>query len=387
MTRTSINASTGCSPAWSAYVDPSGKERAKTFKKKDDAVRFGNDVESDKNRGVYVDLATKGKVTFKTFAEEWRSLQATWKQGTADAHEWRLNKHIYPVIGDMKLAAIDEFDMKRLVKKMVDADAEPATVQAVAATARSVFLAAIRQNAIAKSPLVGVKLPALDDGDGDDEGEVVALTIPQFRDFEAALPKRFRVAAWIGLGSGLRIGEVCGLTEDRISFLATKRLITVNRQMLPSGTFGPPKTKASRRKVPASASLIEKISAHLAEFPDPSRDRRLVLTAEKGGQARDALLDAVADAAKKAGMSDRQRFHSLRHTYASMLLSSGTLSIKVAQRYLGHSKAQETLDTYGHMMPEDESRALEVIENGVQNYLIGPTSDQGAVKNDETAGQ
>lgn len=365
------------------YVDPTGAERSREFVRRGDAQRFANDVESEKNRGVYVDLATRGRVTFREFAEEWRSLQPTWKPATADAHAWRLNKHIYPVLGDLRMAAITEFDVKRMVKRVVDADGSAATVSSVAATARGVFLSAVRQGVIAKNPMVGVKLPALDDG--DDEGEAVALTYEQFRDFEAALPKRFRVAAWIGLGTGLRVGEVCGLTEDRISFLG-KRLVTVNRQMLPTGRFGPPKTKASRRKVPATKSLIDKLSAHLAEFPDPVRARRLVLTAEKGGPARDALIVAVRDAATAAGMGDHQRFHSLRHTYASMLLSSG-LSIKVAQKYLGHSKAQETLDTYGHMLPRDEDRALVVIEEGVSSFLIGPESDKASVDNGESPGQ
>jgi integrase len=54
------------------------------------------------------------------------------------------------------------------------------------------------------------------------------------------------------------------------------------------------------------------------------------------------------------------RFHDLRHTFASMLLSNG-VSIAAVSGWLGQGSATVTLSTYAHMMPVDEDRARGVI--------------------------
>ena len=47
--------------------------------------------------------------------------------------------------------------------------------------------------------------------------------------------------------------------------------------------------------------------------------------------------------------------HDLRHYYASLLIRSGA-SVKVVQSRLGHASAKTTLDTYGHLFPDEEDR-------------------------------
>ena len=45
--------------------------------------------------------------------------------------------------------------------------------------------------------------------------------------------------------------------------------------------------------------------------------------------------------------------HDLRHHAASLLISKGC-SVKAVQSFLGHATAVETLDTYGHLWPDDD---------------------------------
>jgi integrase len=54
------------------------------------------------------------------------------------------------------------------------------------------------------------------------------------------------------------------------------------------------------------------------------------------------------------------RYHDLRHTFASTLLSNG-VSIAAVAGWLGHASPTVTLSTYAHMMPVDEDRARGVI--------------------------
>ena len=50
----------------------------------------------------------------------------------------------------------------------------------------------------------------------------------------------------------------------------------------------------------------------------------------------------------KAGIEERVRFHDLRHTFATMALSSG-VDVKTLSSMLGHYSAGFTLDTYTHI--------------------------------------
>lgn len=69
---------------------------------------------------------------------------------------------------------------------------------------------------------------------------------------------------------------------------------------------------------------------------------------------------------RRAGLPD-VRFHDLRHTCATLMLSAG-LSPEVAQERLGHSDVSVTMGVYSHVTHEARSGAAEAIEG-----LLGPT--------------
>jgi integrase len=57
----------------------------------------------------------------------------------------------------------------------------------------------------------------------------------------------------------------------------------------------------------------------------------------------------------------RIRLHDLRHTHATLLLQAGT-PIKAVSERLGHAKTSITLDTYAHILPDMQDRAVEAID-------------------------
>ena len=54
-------------------------------------------------------------------------------------------------------------------------------------------------------------------------------------------------------------------------------------------------------------------------------------------------------------------FHSLRHSYASVLIASG-LDILTISRRLGHGSPNITLDVYGHLLRDTGTEAADAIE-------------------------
>ena len=61
----------------------------------------------------------------------------------------------------------------------------------------------------------------------------------------------------------------------------------------------------------------------------------------------------------------RIRFHDLRHTFASLLLTNGE-SLAYVKDQLGHSSISMTVDVYGHLVPGANRAAMDrlpTIEN------------------------
>jgi integrase len=60
----------------------------------------------------------------------------------------------------------------------------------------------------------------------------------------------------------------------------------------------------------------------------------------------------------------RVRFHDLRHTCATLLLSKGTHP-KIVQEMLGHATISQTMDTYSHVLPDMQEKAVSAMESAL----------------------
>jgi len=54
------------------------------------------------------------------------------------------------------------------------------------------------------------------------------------------------------------------------------------------------------------------------------------------------------------------RIHDFRHSHASLLASQG-INIQIIAKRLGHSKIEETLNTYAHFYPREAEKAIDVL--------------------------
>lgn len=100
---------------------------------------------------------------------------------------------------------------------------------------------------------------------------------------------------------------------------------------------------------------------HLELFPPTTelpghptqRPELLVFTDDHGEPLRGNRFARVWDRARRtAGLGADATYHDLRHYFASLLIHKG-LSVKAVQEALGHKTATETLNTYGHLWPDD----------------------------------
>lgn len=336
---------------WRArYRDSAGKEHAKHFKKKTAAQRWLDEVTASIVTGHYVD-PNAGKITFKAYAEGWRKIQQH-KPSTAELVERILRLRVYPVIGDEPIGTIRHSQVQAMVSGW---KVSPATAKMTFRFVQTIFRAAVRDKKLMESPCVDIRLKDVK------RAQVRPPTTEQVQAVIEALPERYRALAIVAAGTGMRQGEVFGLTLDRVAFL--ERTVTVDRQLVGlSGRepeFGPPKTLASDRVIPLPKVVIDALTVHTATFD--LGDDGLLFTGSEGQKLRRSAFGNIwRDAVEKAGVKGLV-FHSLRHYYASLLIRHGE-SVKVVQERLGHASADETLKTYAHLWPDADDRTRTAVD-------------------------
>ena len=343
---------------WRArYRDDAGKEHSRHFGRKVDATKWLDEVTASVVTGQYVDPKA-GSITFKTYAEHWRSIQV--HRDSSRAHvETMLRRHAYPTLGDRPLSSILPSDVQALVKGL---ELAPATVGVVHSLISGVMKSAVRDRRIIANPCEGTRLPKVE------RKLVTPIETATVEALRAAMPDELKALITFAAGTGLRQGECFGLTIDRINFL--RREVLVDRQLVKltgrAPDLGPPKTAASVRTVPLPRVVIDALAEHLKAYPVGSDG--LVFTIGGEPITRSMFGHVWRDPARSVGIPTGQGLHALRHYYASLLIRHGE-SVKVVQARLGHASAAETLDTYSHLWPDSDDRTREAVDTELGGFL------------------
>jgi len=346
---------------WQAAIRGSdGRERTKTFGRKVDAQAWIDTNEGDRRRGHWIDPAL-GRITLREYAEAWRAKQVH-AESTMAQVETHLRRHVYPALGDIPIAALRPSDLQAWVKGRA-AVLAPATVEVVHAYLSAILNAAVADGVIARNHASLLALPR------KANKQILPPSTDQVLALIATVPERYRGLVVFTAGTGLRQGEVFGVTVPRLDLL--RRNVEVCQQVtLLAGS--PPKltpmlkTDASYRTVPLPQVVVDAVALHLATF-GPG-DEQVSFSSEDGTPIRRTRFSERVwqPAARAAGLAPRTGMHALRHYYASLLIDAGE-SVKVVQSRLGHKTAKETLDTYGHLWPDSEDRTRLAVD-----AVLGP---------------
>lgn len=236
------------------------------------------------------------------------------------------------------------------------------------------------------------------DGDADSIGrsrvptfEVVEKTI----EFMGDIDTTYGVMGLLAAGAGLRFSEVLGLTPSLIHCIDTdepkiqvvQRLVEVSKKYVDGEMRHVlrPGTKAGKHRR-RSATLIPQWSPPIAEFLESRDPYQLCIFTprnafvSRSGFSRDVWRPMMKRLTVWAKENDqplpkKYTFHTLRHWYATSLLSAGVHVGEVA-RVLGHSDPQTTLTVYTHWLPEDPAKtsaALRTIGSGLRDAAVNST--------------
>lgn len=352
------------------WRETDGRARAKTFRRKVEADRFAAMVSADIVRGHYID-PDAGKVRFDDYAEQWLAAQ-TFEEGTVEMVELRFRLHVMPHLGSRNLADIQPSTIQGWLRTLTGLSGNYQKV--MYANVSSVFTAAVDDGLIPKNPC---KAPSVRRPKSDPR-KLKPWTREEAMAVRDHLPDQFKLVVDLGIGLGLRQGEIFGLSLDDIDLntgeIEIKRqvkLLGSNRQL-----FGLPKGRKIRT-VPLPDRVLELINDHVTRYPPrsvtlpwdksdgPERTFDLILYSRESRALnrnyfnpkiwRPALRAAGLEAKRENGC------HALRHFYASTLLDAGE-SILALSEYLGHADPGFTLRTYTHLMPSSTERTKAAID-------------------------
>lgn len=330
------------------------------------------------------------------------------KFNTQCSYRRLIDQHIKPALGGYRLRSLTPIVLQEFInKKCVDGLARATLANMLGVVTGSLKYAVSPAQLLQASPGVYVKLPKTQ------ERRDVNRTVISAEDFGRMLerfPKGspFRYALLIGFYTGLRIGEVYGLTWDDVDLdagtidvnkLAYKRgVVEISKDKRTAWYFGTPKTSGSTRRVKIGATLARELREYRVqqrqnellygefytkiyrkeELDEKGKTIHHLLEVEKAVPVALQEADLVLrkengqyssfDSFKYASRIIRHElgivfnFHSLRHTHATMLIEAG-VSPKAVQARLGHDKIETTLQTYVHNTEAMEDTAVDVFEN------------------------
>ena len=187
---------------------------------------------------------------------------------------------------------------------------------------------------------------------------------------------RFETLFVVTLFTGVREGEILGLTWDCVDF--EHNALYVNKQLQKTkkvgGEYVLAPTKSGRSRMitvaPSVIHLLKKQKRQQAQMrllagQDWKNPWDLVFTNEHGGNLSHFMVyKTFKEIVKSIGLG-QERFHDLRHSYAVVSLESGD-DIKTVQTNLGHATASFTLDVYGHISQKMRQQSADRMEQFIR---------------------
>jgi integrase len=342
---------------------------------------------AEEDHGVRVGTAPsleERRLTTGQWADRWLAGLADIRPSTERGYGIMIRAYIKPAIGHIPLAALRPDHLSEMMTKIRTGEVRPQTsrrrdggqlsaqsVRQIYSVTQAMLAAAVEQRRIPWSPAVGVRLPKVKRRDPATWSEEQAATFLAFaEEHEPRLALGYRIA----LSYGLRRGEIAGLRWCDIDTEGDR--LHVRQQTLAVGgelLLGqPPKTDRGERSIPLSsapgfaAALREHRKRQLQDrmAAGPAwQETGLVLATEHGGPVPPWVLsDRFTALVKRSGLPAIV-LHECRHSANSAWARLGVETL-VRQKWMGHSDAKMTDQTYLDITAGDHDRAARLAATG-----------------------
>ena len=333
------------------------------------------------------------EISVADYLDEWLELRKPeLRPNSIRIYSQRIKMQIKPALGKYKLSAITAADIQRLINDLFMQGVSRETISGVKGVLTNALKYAVEpMGYLQHAPIDGVKLPSR---------RVRPPVPPRTRPREPITPADWMqikellsnrsgyLAFVIGYHTGMRVGEVLGLSWEDIDFDSRTLHVRHQQQHFEHALFITEPKFESMRKISMDDALISELVAEKQyqqraalldkQYPQYTYDASGKLSI--GGEGTpfdpvcrqptgailryDSVLRRVSHVRKTLNLPNFD-FHTLRHTHATMLVSAGISPLLVQER-LGHKSIQVTLGLYASLT--DVARAR---ETAAINELFG----------------
>ncbi len=299
------------------------------------------------------------------------------KEGTKISYESLCNNHIKPNLGQVSLIELKAPTIQRFYNNLRTKGLSPKYIKNIHGCLHRALDMAVRIDYIPKNPAAACVIPRVV------AKEIKPLDVPdQKKLFSVLKESRYGSLFIVDIFTGMRVGEIIGLTWDCVDFdnglIHIEKQIVQTRKKGAKYQYGSLKNGKTRTIAPAKYVMdvlmdhkidqeIEKAKAK--DLWKPGDFPNLVFTHPDGSHlSQPTVWKEFQKILQSAGL-EHYRVHDLRHTFAVNSIIAGD-DIKTLQENMGHYSAAFTLDRYGHVtetMKRTSANKMQVFIDSLQN--------------------
>ena len=354
------------------YIDPTGRERSKTFRRKTDAERYLIHVEAQKQRAEWINPELSS-TRFEEWAQGWLATRTHLKPKSFSGYESLLKVHILPRFGATRLDRIDSLSIESWLADLKASGLSASRIRQAHNVLSQILKTAVQARYLPSNPAEDLDLPR------KPRREQLFLSPSEVDRLADVVEERYKALIYVFAYGALRWGEAVALRRRRVDVLRGKLEVAESLSEVGGDLhFGPTKNYRNR-VVTLPKFLREMLNHHLTSFAAPDAEA-LVFTTSNGTPLRNSNFSSNVwgPAVQAAGLPEGLRVHDLRHTAVAILISEG-VHPEAIKRFLGHSSIMVTMDIYGHLFPSEQEALAEALDNA----FTKSQTDKRRTKTDE----
>lgn len=347
---------------WVASITlDNGKRKSIYCKTQQEAIKAARKINQEKDQGLL--LPTEDQ-TLTSLLTSWleETVRRNVRERTYQRYHELVVLHILPTLGAIKVQKLMPQHLQRLYNQKLEEGYAPQTVKHIHRVLHKALNDALKWSLVTRNVADAVSAPRVR------RKELCVLNGEQAQQFlTAAKDDPLEALYVLALTTGARQGELLGLQWTDFDLALGRMQIqrTMTRLVGKGFTVSEPKTSKSRRAVHLTPLAVQALKRHRLR----QNEARLA-AGEAWNQQGWVFCNNVGRPLEVGNMIRRSfrpllqkaglpiiRFHDLRHSAASLLLSLD-VHPKIVQELLGHSQISLTLDTYSHVLPSLQAEAV-----------------------------
>ncbi len=322
------------------------------FDHKADAFAKLAEIEVDLRRGTWTDPRS-GRVRVSDYAEQWLSHRPDLAVRTRELYEYLLAKYIAPDLGHHFLLTLSSSAIRQWYADL--AAHHPSTAAKSYRLLSTIMKTAVVDGLIAMNPcrVVGASV--------EHPAERPTATVAEVEHLAHSMPEHLSIVVVLAAWCQLRRGEILGLRRRDVDVEALRLHIEQSRTFLRDGSslVKAPKTRAGRRVVAVSPSVMKDLAEHLHRFVGDDPDSVVVVNLRSEPVSAMALQRAWSRARESIGRPELH-LHDLRHTGLTLAAATGATTAELMHR-AGHASPEAAL-RYQHATQDRDQLLADTLD-------------------------